>query len=84
MKTIKIELTEEEYECLKDRAECLSRWMLKNDLFLQVEEKKNWKVTPKRIIEQFVSDLTCSERSGGSDERDLANEWFDRSRFNFY
>ncbi len=78
MKTIKIELTEEEYECLKDHAEYLSIWLAAN--FVSDE---NWKVTPRRIIEQFVSDLTCSDRSGGSDERDLASDWLYRSRWNF-
>lgn len=39
--------------------------------------------TPKRIIEQFIYDLTYSGYSGGSDERDLANYWLSRSRYNF-
>lgn len=36
-----------------------------------------------RILEQFIYDVTCSDYSGGSDERDLANDWLSRSRYNF-
>lgn len=39
--------------------------------------------TPQRIIEQFIYDLTRSVYSGGSDERDLADDWLSRSRYNF-
>ncbi len=69
MKTIEIHLTDEEYGILRDYA----RDMAADDL----------KVAPRKIIEQFVSDLTYSERRGGSDESDLASDWFDRSRYNF-
>lgn len=44
---------------------------------------ENYDTTPNRIIEQFIYDLTYSDYSGGSDERDLANEWLSRSRYNF-
>lgn len=35
-----------------------------------------------RLLSQFIADLTASYRSGGSDERRLASDWLDRSRFN--
>lgn len=35
-----------------------------------------------RLLSQFIADLTYSDRSGGSDERRLASDWLDRSRFN--
>lgn len=44
---------------------------------------KDYKTTPQRLIEQFVYDLTYSDYSGGSDERDLADDWLSRSRYNF-
>lgn len=47
------------------------------------EIAENLDTTPNRIIEQFIYDLTCSDYSGGSDERDLADEWLSRSRYNF-
>lgn len=31
------------------------------------------------ILSQFVADATGSDRSGGSDERDLARNWLERS-----
>ena len=34
--------------------------------------------TMESLLESFVADLTYSRRSGGSDERDLANEWSER------
>lgn len=76
MKTLTIQLTEEEYEWLADLATS------------QTEYSRNVnptfpKIPPRRIVEQFVSDLTCSDRSVGSDERDLAQQWFDRSQYNF-
>ncbi len=47
------------------------------------ETAENYDTTPNRIIEQFIYDLTYSDYSGGSDERDLADDWLSRSRYNF-
>lgn len=69
METIAIQVTEEEYTALRNFAKDVS--------------DAGIKVAPRRIIEQFVSDLTYSERRGGSDESDLASDWFERSRYNF-
>lgn len=69
MKTIAIQVTEEEYTALRNFAKDVS--------------DAGIKVASRRIIEQFVSDLTYSERRGGSDESDLASDWFERSRYNF-
>ncbi len=38
-------------------------------------------ISPEELIARFVSDLTCGCRSGGSDERDYASSWYDRSGF---
>lgn len=35
-------------------------------------------VTVGSLIEDFIADLTASTRSGGSDEKDLAREWYNR------
>lgn len=67
MKRITIELTDEEYEGLK--------------LFAEYKSDIIYKVKPKNILVQFVADLTASDRSGGSDERDFAESWFNRSSF---
>lgn len=40
-------------------------------------------ITVNRLLSQFIADLIVSDRSGGSDERCLASEWFDRSIYNF-
>ena len=34
--------------------------------------------TPGELLAGFVADLTCSDRSGGSDERMFATDWLDR------
>jgi hypothetical protein len=39
--------------------------------------------TPKKLLEQFINDLVYNEKSGGSDECDLAESWVQRSKFNF-
>lgn len=39
--------------------------------------------TVNMILSQFIADLTCSDRSGGSDERMYAEAWFSRSVYNF-
>lgn len=64
MKYLRIEITEEELEGLKEKAKC-------------------YETSPRKLVEQFVSDLTWSERSGGSDERGYADDWYSRSRYNF-
>ena len=35
------------------------------------------------LIESFVKDLVYSKESNGSDERRLANDWFNRSIWNY-
>ena len=69
MKEIRIKVTDEEYELMQLKAEDVST--------------KSKKITPNRILQQFVSDLTASDQSGGSDERDYAYYWFERSVYNF-
>ncbi len=70
-----------EYEQLKERRPRIKisdqEWERLKDI------AENRGTTPQRIIEQFIYDLTCSNRSGGSDERDFAYEWLDRSIYNF-
>lgn len=53
------------------------------DLERLKEIAESYNTTPNRLIEQFIYDLTYSNYSGGSDERELANEWLSRSRYNF-
>ena len=36
-------------------------------------------MSPEKMLEQFVADLTCGAGSGGSDERELAERWYYRS-----
>ncbi len=36
------------------------------------------------LLEHFIQDLAYSINSNGSDERDLANQWFDRCMFRDY
>ena len=39
--------------------------------------------TVKRLLQQFINDLVANDESGGSDERHLAQSWFQRSKYNF-
>lgn len=34
--------------------------------------------TPEEVLEGFINDLVCGKRTRGSDERDLAEQYFDR------
>lgn len=47
------------------------------------EIAENYDTKANRILAQFIFDLTASPESGGSDERDKADEWLSRSRYNF-
>ncbi len=38
-------------------------------------------ISMTELIENFIQDLTFSRRSNGSDEEDLANQWFERCMF---
>ena len=40
---------------------------------------KDHDITVEDLISQFLCDLIDNNRSGGSDERMLANDWFRRS-----
>lgn len=40
--------------------------------------------TVNKLLSQFIADLTYSDRSGGSDERAIADEWLSRSIYNFF
>lgn len=61
---VKLQLTEEEHEMIRDMAEGRD-------------------VTLEFVIEKFVADLACSNRSNGSDERDLADRWWERNNYNW-
>lgn len=40
-------------------------------------------LTVSELLENFIGDLVCGTYSNGSDERDFADNWFDRCCFNF-
>jgi len=37
--------------------------------------------TPGELLAAFVADLTCSNRTGGGDERMYASDWLDRQTY---
>lgn len=39
---------------------------------------REYEMNVSELIEAFISDLTSSDRRGGSDESDLANQWYNR------
>lgn len=43
----------------------------------------DYKTSINKLIEAFIYDLVDSKESGGSDERRLANEWYERNKYNF-
>lgn len=46
------------------------------------DKAKCYGLSRSKLIEQFVKDL-CGYRHNGSDERDLANAWYDRNWCNY-
>lgn len=38
-------------------------------------------ITPEQLIENFIADLVCGTHTNGSDERQRAEEWFERCWF---
>lgn len=38
-------------------------------------------ITPEELIENFIADLVCGTHTNGSDERQRAEEWFERCWF---
>ena len=72
---------EQEQKDLKRRRPLIN--VSDEDLKTLIEIANAYNTSAQRIIEQFIFDLTASEYSGGSDERDLASGWLERSRYNF-
>ncbi|MFS0776056.1 hypothetical protein ABC255_08630 [Neobacillus sp. 3P2-tot-E-2] len=64
MKRLNVDITEEEYVLLKEKAE-------------------NEGVTIAFLLGCFIADLTRSENSGGSDEREYANNWLHRASLKY-
>ncbi len=57
---------------------------LSEDDFESLKDKADlWNVSIKEIITNYIRDLVYSNESNGSDERDLANEYFSRSIVNY-
>lgn len=53
---------------------------LTSDEYNKLKEKaETFHTTVNELLSQFIADLTNSERSGGSDERDRAESWLYRS-----
>lgn len=72
MRVIKILVTDEEYDALKEKI-----------CDIKVFNSYAKSVSVSDILEHYVSDLCESSRSYGSDERMLANEYFERGVFNY-
>jgi hypothetical protein len=64
MKRLNVDITEEEYERLKEIA--------------QDQES-----TVAYLLGCFIADLTRSDNSGGSDEREYANDWLYRAMLKY-
>lgn len=44
---------------------------------------RGYQISVSDILENYIKDLTYSKESNGSDERELANEYFSRSIVNY-
>ena len=42
-----------------------------------------YNLTVPELLESFIADLVSSNRSNGSDEREQAQEWYNRCRYNY-
>lgn len=47
------------------------------------ERARDYNISASGIVEKFIKDLIYSSEVCGSDEKELANEWFERNNFNF-
>ncbi|MDY5929873.1 MAG: hypothetical protein SPJ27_07555 [Candidatus Onthovivens sp.] len=47
------------------------------------EYAKKYNISLSQLIEAFIKDLVFSDESNGSDERRIANEWYDRNYCNY-
>ena len=57
---------------------------LSDEEYLLLKEKaSDYDTNINGLLSQFIADLVCSDRSGGSDERMYASDWLSRSRYNF-
>lgn len=62
---LKINLTNEDYENLKEKA-------------------REYNLSPSGLIEAFIKDLVRSNENNGSDESDIANDWYLRNCCNYH
>lgn len=53
------------------------------DLKSFYEKAARVSLTPEELLENFIADLVCGLHTNGSDERDKAEEWFERCWFSF-
>lgn len=44
---------------------------------------RGYQISVSDILENYIKDLTYSKESNGSDEREMANEYFSRSIVNY-
>ena len=51
------------------------------DLKSFYEKAARVSLTPEELLENFIADLVCGLHTNGSDERDKAEEWFERCWF---
>ncbi len=47
------------------------------------EKAAEAELTVEELLESFIGDLVCGTYSNGSDERDIANQWYERCGFSF-
>lgn len=47
------------------------------------EYARNYNISLSQLIEAFIKDLVFSDESNGSDERRIANEWYNRNYSNY-
>lgn len=48
------------------------------------EKAAEAELTAEELLESFIGDLVRGTYSNGSDERELANQWFDRCGYSYY
>lgn len=48
------------------------------------EYARNYNLSPSELIESFIKDLVRSNENNGSDESDIANDWYSRNYWNYH
>lgn len=77
-------LEEQQKEIATIRERTLKLKLSDADVRRLAEKAGAYDLTVSELIENFIGDLVCGTYSNGSDERDYAEQWFERCWFSMF